>query len=70
MPDNTMDFLISLFPGNEFLDNAKTIPNNEPTDVPKITPASICPLFCHTLYPSYLTQNSGVSSSSPEANRC
>jgi len=35
MPDNTMDFLISLFPGNEFPDNAKTIPNNEPIDFPK-----------------------------------
>jgi len=57
IPANMRDFFTVLFPGREFLDKAKTIPKRAPTEVPKITPARIYPLFCQVRYPSYFTQN-------------
>ena len=39
IPAKTMDFFISVLPGREFLDKANTIPNKDPIDIPRITPA-------------------------------
>ena len=39
-PDKNTAFVTMFFPGKEFLDNANTIPNNEPIASPKITPAN------------------------------
>ena len=56
IPAKITAFLNSLFPVKEFLDNANTIPNNASIDVPKIAPARIYPLFCHTRRPSFSTK--------------
>src|SRR5574337_489565 len=49
MPASIRAFLISLFPGRDFLEYANTSPNSAPVDAPRIAPATIEPCFCHIL---------------------
>ena len=50
IPAKTRVFLRLFSLGNDFLEYANTIPNNEPIDAPKIVAARTWPPFCHSRY--------------------
>ena len=67
--ENKRDYVKIWFKGSEFLDNENNIKKREKIEINKIKQERNWKIFWHILYPSYSTQNSGVSSSSPDSNK-